>query len=69
MTGSVRKEGGEVERMRSEDGSSQKKKKKTRGLGAATSSFFDENVFEYLPPFRPCFFSYHSPPFPHLTTP
>ena len=28
MTGSVRKEGGEVERMRSEDGSSQKKKKK-----------------------------------------
>ena len=30
MTGSVRKEGGEVERMRSEDGSSQKKKKNER---------------------------------------
>ena len=28
MTGSVRKEGGEVERMRSADGSSKKKKKK-----------------------------------------
>ena len=34
MTGSVRKEGGEVERMRSEDGSSQKKKKKKREASA-----------------------------------